>query len=42
MPLEDGGAGPDRQQGRRVGDPGEKLAYVEISTSTTGLVGFRS
>ena len=27
---------------RRVVIPGEKLAYVDISTSVTGQVGFRS
>ena len=29
-------------KGRRVVVPVEKLAYVEISTSTAGQVGFRS
>ncbi|MCW2760535.1 MAG: hypothetical protein JWR85_736 [Marmoricola sp.] len=29
-------------KGRRVVVPGEKLAYVDISTSITGQVGFRS
>ncbi len=29
-------------KGRRVVVPGEKLAYVEITTSTAGQVGFRS
>lgn len=29
-------------KGRRVVIPGEKLAYVDISTSVTGQVGFRS
>jgi hypothetical protein len=29
-------------KGRRVVVPGEKLAYVDISTSVTGQVGFRS
>jgi hypothetical protein len=29
-------------KGRRVVVPVEKLAYVEIATSTTGQVGFRS
>jgi hypothetical protein len=29
-------------KGRRVLVPGDKLAYVEISTSTAGTVGFRS
>ena len=28
-------------KGRRLVVPGEKLAYVDISTSTTGTVGFR-
>ena len=28
-------------KGRRVLVPGDKLAYVDISTSTTGTVGFR-
>jgi hypothetical protein len=28
-------------KGRRVVVPGDKLAYVDISTSTTGTVGFR-
>jgi len=29
-------------KGRRVVVPAEKLAYVEIATSTVGQVGFRS
>ncbi len=29
-------------KGRRVVVPGTKLAYVDISTSVTGQVGFRS
>ena len=29
-------------KGRRVVVPGEKLAYVEITTTTAGQVGFRS
>jgi len=29
-------------KGRRLVVPGEKLAYIEITTSTTGTVGFRS
>lgn len=29
-------------KGRRVVVPGSKLAYVDISTSVTGQVGFRS
>jgi hypothetical protein len=29
-------------KGRRVVVPAEKLAYVEITTSTVGQVGFRS
>lgn len=29
-------------KGRRLVVPGAKLAYVEVSTSTTGTVGFRS
>ena len=29
-------------KGRRIVVPGDKLAYVDISTSTTGQVGFRS
>ncbi len=29
-------------KGRRLVVPGDKLAYVDISTSTTGTVGFRS
>jgi len=29
-------------KGRRVVVPAEKLAYVEITTSTAGQVGFRS
>jgi hypothetical protein len=28
-------------KGRRILVPGDKLAYVDISTSTTGTVGFR-
>jgi hypothetical protein len=29
-------------KGRRIVVPGEKLAYVDITTSVTGQVGFRS
>ncbi|MEP6817642.1 MAG: DUF3107 domain-containing protein [Marmoricola sp.] len=29
-------------KGRKVVVPAERLAYVDISTSTTGTVGFRS
>lgn len=29
-------------KGRRVVVPGDKLAYIEVSTSTAGQVGFRS
>ena len=29
-------------KGRRIVVPGDKLAYVDISTSVTGQVGFRS
>lgn len=29
-------------KGRRIVIPGEKLAYVDISTSVAGQVGFRS
>lgn len=29
-------------KGRRLVIPGDKLAYVDISTSVTGTVGFRS
>jgi len=29
-------------KGRRIVVPGEKLAYVDITTSLTGTVGFRS
>ncbi|MCW2857689.1 MAG: hypothetical protein JWR52_3304 [Marmoricola sp.] len=29
-------------KGRRIVVPAEKLAYIEISTSTAGQVGFRS
>ena len=29
-------------KGRRLIVPGEKLAYIEVTTSTTGTVGFRS
>lgn len=29
-------------KGRRVIVPGDRLAYVEVTTSTTGTVGFRS
>ena len=29
-------------KGRRIVVPAEKLAYIEISTSTVGQVGFRS
>lgn len=29
-------------KGRRVVVPGEKIAYIEVSTSTVGKVGFHS
>ena len=29
-------------KGRRVIVPGDRLAYVEVTTSSTGTVGFRS
>lgn len=29
-------------KGRRLVVPGDKLAYVDVSTSTSGQVGFRS
>ena len=29
-------------KGRRVVVPGEKIAYIEVSTSTVGKVGFKS
>ncbi len=41
--LEDGGVlALTDSKGRRVVVPGAKLAYVDISTSVTGQVGFRS
>jgi hypothetical protein len=41
--LEDGGVlSLTDAKGRRVVVPGDKLAYVDISTSVTGQVGFRS
>jgi hypothetical protein len=41
--LKDGGVlSLTDAKGRRVVIPGEKLAYVDISTSVSGQVGFRS
>jgi hypothetical protein len=41
--LKDGGVlSLTDAKGRRVVVPGEKLAYVDISTSVSGQVGFRS
>jgi hypothetical protein len=41
--LKDGGVlSLTDAKGRRVVVPGDKLAYVDISTSATGQVGFRS
>jgi hypothetical protein len=41
--LEEGGVlALTDSKGRRVVVPGSKLAYVDISTSVTGQVGFRS
>ena len=41
--LKDGGVlSLTDAKGRRLVVPGEKLAYVDISTSVTGQVGFRS
>jgi hypothetical protein len=41
--LKDGGVlALTDAKGRRIVVPGEKLAYVDISTSVTGQVGFRS
>jgi hypothetical protein len=41
--LKDGGVFViSDSKNRRVVIPGEKLAYVDISTSVTGQVGFRS
>ena len=41
--LKDGGVFTlSDSKGRRVVVPGEKLAYVDISTSVSGQVGFRS
>jgi hypothetical protein len=41
--LEEGGVlALTDSKGRRVVVPGAKLAYVDISTSVTGQVGFRS
>ena len=40
--LKDGGVlALSDAKGRRVVVPGDKLAYVDISTSVTGQVGFR-
>ena len=41
--LKDGGVlSLTDSKGRRVVIPGERLAYVDIATSSTGTVGFRS
>lgn len=41
--LEEGGVlALTDTKGRRIVVPGSKLAYVDISTSVTGQVGFRS
>ena len=41
--LQDGGVlALTDAKGRRIVVPGEKLAYVDISTSVSGQVGFRS
>jgi hypothetical protein len=41
--LEDGGVFVlTDSKGRRLVVPGDKLAYVDIATSVTGQVGFRS
>lgn len=41
--LQDGGVlSLTDAKGRRIVVPGEKLAYVDISTSASGQVGFRS
>ena len=41
--LKDGGVlALTDAKGRRIVVPGDKLAYVDISTSVTGQVGFRS
>ena len=41
--LQDGGVlGLTDAKGRRIVVPGDKLAYVDISTSVSGQVGFRS
>ncbi len=41
--LKDGGVFTlSDAKGRRIVVPGEKLAYVDISTSVSGQVGFRS
>jgi hypothetical protein len=41
--LKDGGVlALTDSKGRRIVIPGEKLAYVDISTSVSGQVGFRS
>jgi hypothetical protein len=41
--LKDGGVlALTDAKGRRIVVPGEKLAYVDISTSVSGQVGFRS
>ena len=39
---EDGVLALTDAKGRRIVVPGEKLAYVDISTSVSGQVGFRS
>ena len=41
--LKDGGVlALTDAKGRRILVPGEKLAYIDISTSVSGQVGFRS
>lgn len=40
--LDGGTLSLEDSKGRRLVVPGDKLAYVDISTSTAGQVGFRS
>ncbi len=41
--LQDGGVlSLSDAKGRRIVVPGERLAYVDIATGSTGTVGFRS
>ena len=40
--AKDGTFGIDDTRGRRILVPGNRIAYVEIGSSSTGQVGFRS